>query len=75
MIDVSKVNWQAFKKDLQIAKRNEHLWALGSFDGTEQIHLDNENMLEEEIISIECGDYESVVSHYDESVFNDYIKK
>lgn len=45
MIDVSKVNWQAFKSDLLIAKKNEHIMALGSFDGTEEIHLSNENRI------------------------------
>lgn len=73
MIDVSKVNWQSFKSDLLIAKKNEHIMALGSFDGTEEIHLSNENRIEDEIISIDNGEYENVISHYDEEVFNDYM--
>lgn len=36
MIDVSKVNWQAFKEDLQLLKKNEHLWAYASFGSREK---------------------------------------
>lgn len=73
MIDVSKIDWDAFKADLQIARQNEHLWALGSSGDSAEIHMDNENRILDEIISIENGDYESVISNYEEEVFNDYI--
>lgn len=73
MVNVKDIDWQAFKRDLKIAKSNEHIWALGSDGDAAEMHLSNENRIEDEIIAIENNDYEIVLSHYDESIFEDYM--
>ena len=73
MVNVKDIDWQAFKHDLQLAKSNEHIWAIGSDGDGAEMHLSNENRIEDEIIAIENNDYEIVLSHYDESVFEEYI--
>ena len=73
MIQSNKINWKAFKEDLQLLKKNEHLWAYASFGSREKKHLEKEKRIKDEIASIDKGDYESVISHYSEETFKNYM--
>ena len=41
-IDLSKIDLEAYKKELTAATRNEEIWAMGALDpNTEAMHLEN----------------------------------
>ena len=73
MIQPNRINWNAFKADLQLLKKNEHLWAYASFGSREKKHLEKEKRIKDDISSIDKGDYKSVISHYSEETFKNYI--
>ena len=66
MLQSDKINRDAFKYDLHLAKCNEKKL-------NTKIHHSIANRIDNEIMKIEFGEYDEVMSHYDEEVFNDYI--
>lgn len=69
-----KIDWDAFKKGLKTSIRNEKLWAMGSTGEDFDMHMENIERMQKEIKDIEAGDYEAVLSSYDKSVFEDFLK-
>lgn len=67
MIDVTKVDWEAFKKGLQSIKKTVPRWA------TEKNIKSIEKSIDEVITSIDNRDYKYVMSLYNEEVFKHYI--
>lgn len=74
-MNVEKINWEAFKKDLEASIANEKIWAMGSLDDEFEMHRTNIERMEEQIKDIENGDYDSILRAYDESVFNEFVEE
>ena len=69
-----RIDWDAFKEGLKAAIRNEKLWAMGATGEDFDMHMENIERMQEEIKDIEAGDYEAVLSSYDKSAFEDFLK-
>lgn len=71
----NKIDWAAFKRDLEASIANEKVWALGSTGEVYEMHLENIERMEKQIKDIENEEYDSIFEWYDEFVFDEYIKK
>ena len=67
MIDVTKVDWESFKKGLQSIKETVPRWA------TEKNIKSIEKSIDEVITSIDNRDYKFVMPLYNEEVFKHYL--
>lgn len=72
-MNVERIDWEAFKKDLEASLANEKIWAMGSTDDEYDMHMENIERMEEQIESIENEDYDSVLEAYAESVFGEFM--
>ena len=69
-----RIDWDTFKEGLKAAIRNEKLWVMGATGEDFDMHMENIERMQEEIKDIEAGDYEAVLSSYDKSAFEDFLK-
>lgn len=68
-----RIDWEEFKKDLEVSIANEKIWAMGSTGEECEMHLDNIERMKEQIEDIENGDYDSILHYYDEAVLEEYM--
>ena len=75
-IDLSKIDLEAYKKELTAATRNEKIWAMGALDpNTEAMHLENYEKLQEEMRLFTEGKYQEILELYpDSSILSTYIQ-
>lgn len=73
-IKTTDINWQEYRKELTASLSNERLWALGVTSG-ENPHLQNIEMLEEELSAIDRSDYQTVIDMHKDTpgYFDDYL--